>query len=230
MFARAGEAERCQRQGIAWLSGLADKPTACGDMDKLLAGHPDKDALIGILEEPMGQQTNGLYAWPDGTFRSAAPPMLQRVEVRQQRCFQTDDYAVGDGGLHAVTEQPGEGETVSLPRYLALDDAAARRVVEAGSFELDDTLVAYFRSRKASGEVIHRVFGDPGLEVAAARYAGPEHQTANTRLRGRLAIGGIEAFASALSPLELAELQVLAENPQDFVSCVARRGPKVRVQ
>jgi Zn-dependent protease with chaperone function len=202
MFARAGQAERCQRQGIAWLSGLAEKPTACGDMDKLLAGHPDKDALIGNLKEPMG------------------------LEVRQQRCFQTDDYAVGDRGLHAVTEQPGEGETVSLPRYLALDDAAARRAGEAGSFELDDALVAYFRSRKAFGEVIHRFFGDPGLKVAAARYAGREHQTAINRLRGRLAIAGIDAFASALGPVERAELQVLAANPQDFVSCVARRGPK----
>jgi len=226
MFARAGEAERCQRQGIAWLSGLAEKPTACGDMDKLLAGHPDKDALIGNLKEPMGQQTNGLYAWPDGTFRSAAPPMVQLVEVRQQRCFQTDDYAVGDRGLHAVTEQPGEGEAVSLPRYLALDDAAARRVAGAGSFELDNALVAYFRSRKTFGEVIHRFFGDPGLKVAAARYAGPEHQTAITRLRGRLAISGIAAFASALSPLERAELELLAAAPLDFVSCTARREQK----
>jgi Zn-dependent protease with chaperone function len=202
MFKRAGEAERCQRQGIAWLTGLAEKPTACGDMDKMLAGHPDKDALIANLKEPRG------------------------LEVRQQRCFQTDSYQVGDRGLHAVTDEPGEGETVSLPRYLALGDAAARRVVESGSFELDDTLVAYFRSRKTFGEVIHRFFGDPGLQVAAARYAGREHQTAITRLQGRLAIGGIEAFASALSPLERVELQLLAAAPLDFVSCIARRAQK----
>jgi hypothetical protein len=226
MFARAGQAERCQRQGIAWLSGLGEKPTACGDIDKLLAGHPDKDALIGNLEEPKGQQANGLYAWPDGTFRSAAPPMGQLAEVRRQRCFQTGDYAVGDRGLHAVTEKPGEGETVSLPRYLALGDAAARRVVEAGSFELDATIVAYFRSRKTFGEAIHRFFGDPGLQVAAARYAGREHQTAIARLRGRLALEGTDAFASALSPLERAELELLAAAPLDFVSCIARRAQK----
>ena len=107
-----------------------------------------------------------------------------------------------------------------------LGDAAARRVVKAGSFELDAALVAYFQSRKTFGEVIHRFFGDPGLQVAAARYAGREHQTANTRLRGRLAIGGIEALASALSPLERAELQLLAAAPLDFVSCIARRAQK----
>src|SRR5215471_17401565 len=173
MFARAGEAERCQRQGLAWLAGLAEKPTACGDMDKKLAAHPGNDELIAKLKESVAaQKVNGLYAWPDGTFRSVAPPSIQVAEVRLERCFQTDDYAVGDRGLHAVTEQPGEGETVSLPRYLALDDAAARRVVGAGSFELDNALVAYFRSRKAFGEVIHRYFGDPGLKVAAARYGG----------------------------------------------------------
>jgi len=227
LFARAGEAERCQRQGVAWLAGLAEKPTACGDMDKILAAHPGNDELIAKLKESVAaQKVNGLYAWPDGTFRSVAPPSIQVAEVRLERCFQTDDYAVGDRGLHAVTEQPGEGETVSLPRYLALDDAAARRVVGAGSFELDDALVAYFRSRKAFGEVIHRFFGDPGLKVAAERYAGPEHQTAITRLRGRLALAGSAGVASALSPLERAELELLAASPQDFISCIARRAQK----
>jgi len=196
-------------------------------MDKRLAAHPGNDELIAKLKESVAaQKVNGLYAWPDGTFRNVAPPSIQVAEVRLERCFQTDDYAVGDRGLHAVTEQPGEGETVSLPRYLALDDAAARRVVGAGSFELDNALVAYFRSRKGFGEVIHRYFGDPGLKVAAARYGGPEHQTAITRLRGRLALEGVSAFASALSPLEQAELELLAAAPQDFISCVARRGPK----
>jgi Zn-dependent protease with chaperone function len=227
MFARAGQAERCQRQGIAWLAGLGEKPTACGDMDKMLAAHPGNDELIAKLEESVAvQKVNGLYVWPDGSFRSVAPPGVQVAEVRRERCFQTDSYAVGDRGLHAVTEEPGEGETVSLLRYLALGDAAARRVVESGSFELDDTLVAYFHARKRFGEAIHRYFGDPGLQVAAARYAGREHQTATTRLRGRLAIGGIEAFASALSPVERAELQLLASAPLDFVSCIARRAQK----
>ena len=73
------------------------------------------------------------------------------------------------------------------------------------------------------GEVIHRFFGDPGLQVAAARYAGPEHQTAIALLRERLTDPG---FASALSPLERAELELLAATPLDFVSCVARRAQK----
>ena len=74
-------------------------------------------------------------------------------------------------------------------------------------------------ARKAMGEVIHRFFGDPGLQVAATRYARSEHQTAIARLRERLTVPG---FASSLSPLERAELELLAASPLDFVSCVAR--------
>ena len=60
----------------------------------------------------------------------------------------------------------------------------------------------------------------PGLQVTTARYAGAEHQAAIARLRERLAVPG---FASALSPLERAELELLAAAPLDFVSCTARR-------
>ena len=94
---------------------------------------------------------------------------------------------------------------------------------EASSAERDTALLDYFKSRKAMGQVIHRFFGDPGLQVAAARYAGPEHQTAIALLRERLTDPN---FASSLSPLERAELDLLAAAPLDFVSCVARGGAK----
>jgi hypothetical protein len=119
-----------------------------------------------------------------------------------------------------VTEQPREHDDISLPRYLAWGDDAARRVGEASSAGRDAALIDYFKSRKAMGQVIHRFFGDPGLQVAAARYAGPEHQAAIALLRERLTDPG---FASSLRPLERAELDLLAAAPLDFVSCVARR-------
>jgi len=130
---------------------------------------------------------------------------------------------VGDRGLHSVTEQARQDDTISLPRYLALADAAARRVREASSAERDSALLDFFKSRKTLGEVIHRFFGDPGLQVAAERYAGPEHQSAIALLRERLTDPG---FGSGLSPLERTELELLAATPLDFVSCIARRGQK----
>src|SRR5262249_52029364 len=113
---------------------------------------------------------------------------------------------------------------ISLPRYLGFSDAAAQRVADASPAERDLRLVDYFRNRKTMGWVIHRFFGNPGLEVAAVRYGGPQHQSTIALLNQRLADPG---FASALSPLERAELEVLAAAPQDFISCTARRAQKV---
>jgi Zn-dependent protease with chaperone function len=219
LFAMAGETRRCLWQGIGSEIGLAAKPTDCSsDFDKVLAAHAGKGGLIGKLMEPPA----GMYRWPDGHFSNVPPPDVQLAEVREGRCFrQNDNYSVGDRGLHSVTEQARDG--ISLPDYLAHGDAAARRVGEASAAERDAALVAYFKSRKGMGEVIHRFFGDPGLQVAFARYAGPEHQSAIALLRERLTDPG---FVSGLSPLERAELELLAAAPQDFVSCIARRGQK----
>ena len=73
------------------------------------------------------------------------------------------------------------------------------------------------------GLVIHRFFGDPGLKEAAVRYGYDAHQTAIAMLRQRLTDPG---FASALSPLERAELELLAAAPLDFISCTARRAQR----
>jgi hypothetical protein len=86
--------------------------------------------------------------------------------------------------------------------------------------ERDRRILEYFNTRKVIGWVIHRFFGDPGLQLVTARYVAPEHQSAVAVLRERLTDPG---FASALSPLERAELKLLAEAPLDFVSCTARR-------
>jgi Zn-dependent protease with chaperone function len=220
LFAMGGEGARCQIQGIGSLVGVASKPTDC-DIGEMLAPHRGKEGLLGKLADSMAGQTNGLHMWSDGSFRSIGPPLVQLTEIRNARCFQTENYSVGDRGLHAVTERPNESDAISLPRYLAMVDAAARRVAAASSAERDAALLDFFRSRKTFGQVIHRFFGDPGLQIAAAHYAGPEHQTAIARLRERLTD---PRFASTLNPLERAELDLLATAPLDFISCTARRG------
>ena len=125
---------------------------------------------------------------------------------------------MSERGLHAVTEQPRGGET--LPSYLGAGDDAARRAGEASSAGRDTALLDYFKTRKAITAVIYRFFRDPGLQVAAACFAGPEHQAAIALLRERLTDPG---FASSLRPMERAELELLAATPLDFVSCAARR-------
>ncbi len=87
----------------------------------------------------------------------------------------------------------------------------------------DLRLLDYFTVRKTMGWIIHRFFGDPGLELAAHRAAAPERQAAIALLRERVTDPD---FAAALSSLERAELKVLAADPQDFISCTALRAQK----
>jgi Zn-dependent protease with chaperone function len=212
LFAVAGQVAQCQRQGIGWYFGLAAKPTGCDEVEtKLRAHHGDNDLASKLAEGK----------WLDGSFISGGPALIQLNEIRETRCFQTKSYSVGDHGLYALTYQPTHGDDIDLPGYLAHTDAAARSVVEAARpADRDLRLLDYFEVRKRMFWFIHRFFGDPGLELAAVRNGGPEHQAAIALLRERLTDPG---FTSALDGLERAELHLLAAAPQDFISCVARR-------
>jgi hypothetical protein len=220
LFALGKEQARCQRQGIVKLIRQSAEPADCSDFYKMLAARSGDDDLIGQIAKSMTQAPEGMYVVSPGTFTSVAPPLVRLTEVRRGRCFYTDNYSVGDRGLYPVTHQPRSRDDISLPGYLAHGDAAARSVAEASSAERDTRLLDYFKVRKTMFTVIHRFFGDPGLQAAAARYAGPEHETAIALLRQRLTEPG---FASALNAIERAELEFLAASPLDFVSCVARR-------
>jgi Zn-dependent protease with chaperone function len=225
-FAMGGEGLRCQVQGLVWLAGLAEEPTSCDQisMDEIFAAHRGERNVLGRIAEQRARvhQEVALRERSDGTFGTAASPEAKLAEVRGRRCFHTDLYSVGDRGLHSVSERPAEGDTISLPRYLALGKEAAARVQQAPTAGRDAALLDYFESRKTLGQVIHRFFGDPGLQVAAEHHADPTHGNAIAALRQRLTDPG---FASDLSPVERAEIELLAAHPLEFVSCIARRGP-----
>lgn len=222
-FAIGGQGVTCQLRGIGSLLKLADKPSDCGEdaMSKMLAAHRGQSGIVGHMAETMGRQAErGFQERGNGSFSNAAPAHVKLAEVRSTGCFQTSGYKVGDRGLHAVTEQPSADATISLPRWLAHGDRIARRVGDADTTQRDGALLDYFRLRKSHGENIHRFFGSPGLELARSRYEGPEHQLAAAILRERLTD---PKFGSDLSPLERAEIDLLAAHPLDFVSCTARR-------
>ncbi|MGY8661182.1 M48 family metalloprotease [Bradyrhizobium sp. UFLA05-109] len=229
VFAAAGEGARCQRQGIGGALFGSAPPSGCDQepIEDMLAARSHEAGIFGALMKklrpdiPFGPQESGVKRRPNGTFSNVATADEQIAEVRRGRCFQTDRYAVGDRGLHYVTEVPKAGETISLPRYLDVSATAARLASEAGPAGRDAMLLQYFKTRKSLGEVIHRFFGEPGLMVATTAYANSDHQAAIAVLRQRLADPG---FGSALTPLERAEIELLASDPLDFVSCTARRG------
>jgi hypothetical protein len=76
LFSLAGEGARCQVQGVGSLFGMVAKPTGC-DVDQMLAPFREKEGLIGKLAAGMSEPPEGMHKWPDGTFRSAAPPSVQ---------------------------------------------------------------------------------------------------------------------------------------------------------
>jgi len=207
-------------EGVGSLIGVTAAPQGC-DLNEMLAPHRGEGNIFGKLANqmtPVGVNSSGIETRANGTFSNVVPPDVKLAEVQRARCFQTDRYSVGGRGLHSVTEQP-RGD-ISLPRYLALSDDAARRVTDASPAARDTALLDYYGSRKTLGEIIHRFFGDPGLQVAATRHAGSEHQAAVALLRERLTD---PSFSLPLNPLTRAELELLAAAPLDFVSCIARR-------
>ncbi len=213
LFAMAGQAMSCSVQGAGALVGVTRSPTDCGSgsMGEIFSSDRGaSDPLAKLAKGASRQPANDRQTSPEGKL----------AEVRHRFCFHTAPYSVGDRGLHRVDKPATPNETHSLARWLAHGDGVARRAAEAPEEERDAALLAYFRHRKTHGETIHRTFGEPGLEVASANYAGPAHQIAIDRLRGRLSD---PQFASGLGALERAEIELLAAHAQDFISCTARR-------
>jgi Zn-dependent protease with chaperone function len=229
LFAAGGKGLSCQLRGLGSLVQLAAKPTDCGEeaMIQILTSHRGQGGTVGQITETTARPTErGVQGRGDGTFSNVGTPAVKLAEVRTARCFQTSGYKVGDRGLYSVTEQPAPEATISLPRWLAHSDNVARRVSESDPAGRDGALLDYFKTRKSHGEVIHRFFGSPGLTVARARYETAGHQIAITVLRERLTDPG---FGSGLSPLERAEIDLLAADPLEFLSCRARREQAARL-
>jgi Zn-dependent protease with chaperone function len=219
LLALAGEQAGCQRQGIGWALGMTAKAPDCSGFYKMLEAHSGDGGMVGQVARSMTQAPEGMYVIHPGTFTNVKPQEVRLAEVKAGRCFYTDNYSVGDRGLHSVTERPSDD--ISLPRYLGYNDAAARNVTEAATpGDRDLRLMDYFKVHKLMGETIHRFFGDPGLQLAMAQYDAPEDQAAIALLRERRADPG---FVKSLSALERAELDLLATAPQDFIPCIARR-------
>jgi hypothetical protein len=114
LLALGREQAQCQMQGMGGLIRGAAKPLDCSELFKTLGEHSGDDGLIGKIARSMTEAPEGMYVERPGTFTNVPPPMVQLAEVQRGRCFRTEGYAVGDRGLHAVTEQPREHDDISL--------------------------------------------------------------------------------------------------------------------
>lgn len=222
VLAAGGLGMHCQLQGLGYLAKRNAAPDGC-DPNAMLAAHRGEDNIIGKMADAMpevGTNSSGITTRANGTFTSITPPDVKLAEVQRARCFQTDRPYSMEHTLYPVTGQSRD-DAISMPRYLGYNDAAARNVIEAAKpADRDLRLIEYFKVRKLMGETIHRFFGEPGLQLAAARIVTADHQNAIAVLRQRLSDPG---FAAKFNSLERAEIDLLVTAPQDFVTCTARR-------
>lgn len=219
MFAMAGAGFGCQARGTAALAGRGGMPSNCGEaqMEAALREHRGQDTPMGRLADAAPTNMFGTFSMAGG---QTASPDAGAAQVARDRCFRTESYSVGDRGLRAVDDVAAPYDDISVPRYLRTLERSALRVGTAAPGRRDAELVAYVDQRMLLTQVIHRFFGEPGLRKAGEAFATPAHRQAAALLKERLAA---PEFTAGLGPVALAEMQLLAASPGDFVPCVARR-------
>jgi Zn-dependent protease with chaperone function len=184
-------------------------------------------------------EASGLSTMTAGTFSatSGRPSLRQEVERLSSlspavaRCFSTKYYGVGDRGLHkfqrpdaelvqAHARDPGRGSSDVTPeRYFGFRHRSIEAVERAGASTADEALLDYVRTRKIVLEVMHRFFGEEGLQAARETYgSAADHrivQALRERLQDGLELGPEKARLRS-------ELNFLVSASEDFIPCVAR--------
>ncbi len=151
----------------------------------------------------------------------SAPSEAIVAEETARRCFTTDNYVVGQFGLHPVVPGEPADDKFAIDRWLASGDISARAVTLAADHP-DAALAKYVTERKERLRMVHAYFGAPGLTYGLSHFGGGDHRAAIAVLRRRLQDS---SYVAALAPVARAEMQLLAEAPEAFIPCRARIGP-----
>jgi Zn-dependent protease with chaperone function len=161
---------------------------------------------------------------------------LSKLDPLEAGCFATTSYWVSDRGLHKLTTpdprlieayarpDPGGSSSVVLERYLGWRLQSLRRVAEAQGSEIDQALVSYVNTRKATHEVMHRFFGIAGLDLIRQVYASPEDSVVIEKLKQRVQ-GGAPLLTS--DSRVAAESRLLMSEPEEFIPCLARASSSI---
>lgn len=196
--------------------------------------------LIALMIWGMWQTRRTMAEWDTRYAGVIAAGQRARTEIdrlaaltpSQARCFQTDIYSVGDRGLHALRspqpervesyvtgKQPGSSDIV-IERYLAARIMSIRAIEVRDPAGRDQARLDYVRTRKILMEVVHRFFGEPGLDLMQRSYDSPDDRAILAALRA-----GREAGTLSFAPTEdrlRGEVDFLVASPDEFIPCVAR--------
>lgn len=203
--------------GIARTMGL----TSCeANMEAATKELAKRSGGMGHIAEMMSEGGGAQrFQSVDGVLTDSATSSAVAAETTAKRCFKSEAYTVGRFGLHPVIPGPLPEGSYAIDRWLASGDESARAVVVAGAAP-DPALSAYVEKRKERLRVVHAYFDDAGLNYALRRYAEGDHAGALAMLRTRLQD---PAYVASLAPRARAEMQLLADRPDEFITCEARR-------
>ncbi|WP_375410957.1 M48 family metalloprotease [uncultured Methylobacterium sp.] len=220
LFAVAGRGMACNVAAIGSLSTGFSKPNWCTGtaMHDFTVAQAQVAGPAGKMLSSMTQAPEGMFMHPDGHFSTRPPPAAEAADIQAQRCFRTRGYTPGDRGWHRVDDPPQHDGGFDIKRWLEHSETLAG---VAGAPGADDGLLKkYVVARKTNYETIDRFFGEPGLTVMRQAFASPAHRQAIQRLGARLRD---LQWAASLSTVERAEYTLLADSPNDFITCMARR-------
>ncbi len=211
------------RNAVCGLGQMVGRRMCAPDeMDRLAKRYASQPGALGRMFASMASEAETRYRSYDGVLRDSAPSQMIVAEVKARRCFITDNYVVGQFGLHPVV--PGElaDDSFAIDRWLASGDISAQVVAQAADHP-DAALAGYVTERKERLRMVHAYFGAPGLAYGLSHFDGGDHPAALAALRRRLQD---PSYVAALAPVARAEMQLLAEAPDSFVPCRARVGAR----
>jgi hypothetical protein len=212
----------CNLQGLQAYFREGGAPPSCDiEIGKELAEYKGKKSYIGRMFAAIDDPPAGMYSLGSGRFTNVPPDSVKLETARQNSCFDIEDYSVGDRGLHSIHEHDRGGDSdVSLTRYMGYIAKSVSSIDSAAPSRRDAVLKDYVAMRRSMISVIHRFYGEPGLDMAMSAYAMPAHAAIVAAIKERLAD---PAFSASLKPLERADYDLLTNRPDQFISCVARK-------
>ena len=176
------------------------------EMDQLTKRFASQPGALGRMFAGMASEDESRYRSYDGVLRDSAPSEMIVAEVKAKRCFTTDNYVVGQFGLHQVVPGEPADDKFAIDRWLASGDFRAQAVTLAADHP-DAALADYLAERKERLRMVHAYFGAPGLAYGLSHFAGGDHPAALAVLRRRLQD---QSYVAALTPVARAEMQLLA--------------------
>jgi Zn-dependent protease with chaperone function len=163
------------------------------------------------------QARGGMWHTGGSSFSSEAPDAAKIDYVKANRCF-IRSFEDMQSRVRPLNEIDGE---YSMARFISQVDNARDQIASAPPVDLDDRLISYVTSRDLILGATWNLYGDAGYQMAQQAFSDPTHRAAVVKVGARMSD---PAFVAKLEPVQRAEFEVIAQNPDDFQICKLKAG------